>query len=255
MQEYNHVSTLDELRQVPEEQMMQTNFQQINRAPPGSFLYNPTAWGNFTPESPSKLFAQGKFAQNVDVILSHAFDEAGQFTAPFKEHKTTVEGFVDLAFPDVTPDERKWILGTYDSGADDPGDIGKIIGDVTFRCHVTYVSDAKYQDVWRQRWNTVNSNEHGGDLLYLFYQSLVPVQSIRSARILQDYVVTFAINGDPTTIVRNPYPARQPAAYIQHSIDGKVQFFDSGFLNLPQVWRGNTESEDVCRIWQEMSFT
>ena len=45
MQDYNHVSTLDELRQVSEEQMMQTNFKQISSAPPGSFLYNPTAWG------------------------------------------------------------------------------------------------------------------------------------------------------------------------------------------------------------------
>lgn len=151
MQEYNYVSTLDELRQVPEEQMMQTNFQQVYSAPPGSFLYNPTAWGYFTPESSSKLFLQGIFAQNVDVILSHAFDEGGQFTAAFKEHNTTVEDFVDLAFPDVTQDEKQWNLATYDSGADDPGDIGKIIGDVMFRCHVTYVSDAKYQEVWRQR--------------------------------------------------------------------------------------------------------
>ena len=255
MQEYNHVSTLDELRQVPEEQMRQTNFKQIYSAPPGSFLYNPTAWGNFTPESPSKLFRQGKFAQDVDVILSHAFNEGGQFTAAFREHKTTVEDFVDLAFPDVTQDEKQWILATYDSGADDAGDIGKIIGDVTFRCHVTYVSDARYQNVWRQRWNTRGSNGHGGDLLYLFYQPLVPIQSVRSARILQDYVATFAIDGYPSTIVRNPYPIAQPVPYFQHSLDDKVQFFDSDFINFPRVWRGNTESEDVCRTWQAMSST
>lgn len=255
MQEYNHVSTLDELRQVSKEQMMRTNFEQIYSAPPGSFLYNPTAWGNFTPESPSKLFRDGKFSQDVDIILSHAFDEGGQFTAAFKDHKTTVEDFMDFAFPDVTQDEKQWILATYDSGADDPGDIGRIIGDVTFRCHVTYVSDAKDQDVWRQRWNTIKSNGHGGDLLSLFYQPLVPVQSIRSARILQDYVVTFAIDGDPITYLRNPYPVPQPSPYYLHSSDGKEQFFDSGLLKFPHVWRGDTEPEDACRRWQAMSST
>ena len=255
MQEYNHVSTLNELRQVPEEQMMRTNFQQISSAPPGSFLYNPTAWGTFTPESPSKLFRQGKYAKDVDIILSHTSDEGGQFTAAFKEHKTSVKDFVDLAFPDVTQDEKQWILATYDSGKDDSGDIGKIIGDVTFRCHVTYVSDAKDEDVWRQRWNVAKNNGHGGDLLYLFYQPLVPVQSIRAARILQDYVVTLVIDGEPSTMVRNPYPVPPPVSYLRQSFDGKVQFFDTDILNFPRVWRGNTESEDVCREWQKMSST
>ena len=255
MQDYNHVSTLDELRQVSEEQMMQTNYDQVYRAPPGSFLYNPTAWGSFTPESPSKLFKQQKFAKNVDVILSHASDEGDQFIAAFKEHNTTVKDFVDIAFADFSQDEKHWIRKTYDSGYDDAGDIGKIIGDVTFRCHVTYVSDAKDGEVWRQRWNTVKSNGHGGDLLYLFYQPLMPVQSIRSARILQDYVVTFATGGDPSTIVSNPWPMRQPAAYDKYSVDNKTQLFDSGSLKFPHIWRGEPEFEDVCRAWQAMSST
>ena len=72
--------------------------------------------GHFTPESPSKLLQQGKFAQDVNVILSHAVDEGGQFTKAFKEHKTTVEEFVDFALPDATPDKKQWILATYDSG-------------------------------------------------------------------------------------------------------------------------------------------
>ena len=254
MQEYNSVSTLEELRQVPEEQMIKTNFDQISHAPPGSFLYNPTAWGDFTPESPSKLFLNGNFAKDVEIILSNVYDEGGQFTAAFKEHKTTVAEFVELAFPDVTQDEKQWILATYNTGIDS-ADIGNIIGDVTFRCHATYVSDAKNKDVWRQRWNTVKSNGHGGDLLYLFYQPLVPVQSIRSARILQDYVVTLAIDERPTTIVRNPYPFPAPAYYQKHSYDDKVQFFDSTVQNFPRVWRGPTESDDVCRKWQKMSST
>ena len=251
---FENVSTIDELRQVSEEQMMQANFDHISSAPPGSFLYNPTAWGKFTPESPSKLFLNGKFAKDVDIILSNVQDEGGQFTAAFKKHETTVAEFVNLALPDATQDEKQWILATYNTG-NDSADIGSIIGDVTFRCHATYVSDAKYKDVWRQKWNTVESNGHGGDLLYLFYQPLVPVQSIRSARILQDYVVTLAIDEQPTTVVRNPYPVPNPAYYRKHSFDDKVQLFDSGISNLPILRRGPSESDDVCREWQRMSFT
>ncbi|KAL8876408.1 MAG: hypothetical protein Q9198_005392 [Flavoplaca austrocitrina] len=254
MQEYNNVSTLDELRKVPEEQMMQANSKQISEAPPGSFLYNPTAWGHFTPESPSKLFKQGRFAKEVEVMLSHAFDEGGQFIKAFKEHKTTVEEFLDLTFPDVTPDEKKWILATYDSGKDDAGDISKIIADVTFRCHITYVSDAKEKNVWLQRWNIANSNTHGGDLLFLFYQPVVPILSVRSARILQDYTVTFALTGEPQTYINNPYPVPGLETYYPYFWDDKEQFLDSG-IYFPHVTRGNPEGEDVCREWQKMSST
>ena len=83
----------------------------------------------------------------------------------------------------------------------------------------------------------------------------MPVQSIRAARILQDYVVTLAINGEPSTIVTNPFPIPKPEPYYQHSYDGKVQRFDTGFNNFPLVRRGDTESEDVCREWQRMSST
>ena len=255
MKLHEDVSTLDELRQVSEEQMMQANFDHIASAPPGTFLYNPTAWGNFTPESPSKLFQKGNFAQDVEIILSNVYDEGGQFIGAFKEKGTTVPEFVNFALPDVTRAERQWIYETYITG-NDSADIAKIIGDVTFRCHATYVSDAKNKEVWRHRWNTVKSNGHGGDLLYLFYQPLVPVHSIRSARILQDYVVTFALYGEnPTTMVKNPYPIPQPAFYEKHATDDKVQYFDSGFLAFPHLWRGPTESDDVCRQWQKMAST
>jgi hypothetical protein len=69
MEKYNSALILDELRQVWEEQMMQPNPEQINHAPRGSFLYNPTAWGSFTPEPPSKLFVEERFLYNVGVML------------------------------------------------------------------------------------------------------------------------------------------------------------------------------------------
>lgn len=254
MQDYNKVSTIEELRQVPEEQMMQANYDQIISAPPGSFLYNPTAWGDFAPHSPTKLFQDGYFAPDIDVILSSAFDEGGQFTTAFKKQNTTVKDFVNLAFADFAQDEKDWITKSYDSGKDDAGDIGKIIGDATFRCHVPLVSDSKNGDVWRQRWNTTKSNGHGGDLLYLFWQPLVRVQSIRSALILQDYVVTFVIDGKPSTAVRNPFGV-QPVAYEKYKTDDKEQFFDSWYLNLPRVSREEPEAGDLCRVWQSFSST
>ncbi|KAF7918536.1 uncharacterized protein EAE98_009779 [Botrytis deweyae] len=258
MTKYNGVSTLADLRdlrKVSEAQMMEANLQQIQNAPPGSFLYNPTAWGDFAPESPAKLLKNGEFLHDVQLILSHVFNEGGQFAKSFEDQGTTVPGFLDLAFPNVTKDEKEWILETYHSGYNDAEDVAMIIGDATFRCHVTYTSDAKSDQVWRQRWNTVHSRSHGGDLLYLFYQPFVPVASIRAARILQDYVVTFVTSGNPTTTVTNPSGFRQPAPYHQYSMDNKVQFFDSGILRFPNVWRGDAESEDLCRVWQQMSCT
>lgn len=256
--ELNGVETIEELRRVPEAQITKTNFEQINNAPPGTFLYNPTAWGKYTPESPSKLFTTGGYHQNVEVLLSHAFDEGGAFTKAFKEHKTTLSEFVDLTLPDLDEDEREFVFDAYnETDKAEYEKIGNVIADVTFRCHVTYVTDAKHKHLYRQRWNTVQSNGHGSDLRYLFYQPIVPVNSIRSALILQDYVFSFASYGIPFTTVTNPTGVENPTFYRQTSTDNKVQFLDSGKLNLPAVTRGeiDNQQEQTCRIWQSLSAT
>ena len=254
----NGVSSLADLRdenKVSEEQIMKANFDQIQKAPPGSFLYNPTAWGHFAPKSPTKLFYDNKFLKDIDVILSHVQDEGGAFVGAFKEHGTTVPKFVDLAFPNIIKDDKEWILDTYHSGYSDVEDIARIIGDATFRCHITYASDAKERKLWRQKWNTMQDNGHGGDLFYLFYRPGLRVTSVRAALILQDYVATFVTSGIPTTSVKNPPGFRQPAPYKQQILDGRVQYFDSAMGGFPKVWRGESEMEEICRVWQSMTIT
>ena len=63
----NGVETIEELRGVSEAQIMKTNFEQINNASPGTFLYNPTAWGKYTPQSPPQLLIEGRIHRDVEV--------------------------------------------------------------------------------------------------------------------------------------------------------------------------------------------
>ena len=255
----NGVETIEELRGVSEAQIRKINFEQINNASPGMFLYNPTAWGQYTPKSPSKLFENGAFHGEVELLLSHAFDEGGPFAKAFKEHKTTLSEFVDLTLPDLDEDARDWVFDSYNwTDMVESEKIGNVIADVTFRCHLTYVTDAYRKDLYRQRWNTVKSNGHGGDLRSLFYQPVVPVHSIRSALILQDYIVTFASVGFPFTTVANPIGIEgPPAVYKKAVLDGKEQRLDSGKSNLPAVTRGkiDLEQQGLCRVWQALSVT
>lgn len=243
--------------------MREANFQQINHAPPGSFLYNPTAWGTFTPKSPPELFAAGEFNEGAELLLSHAAREGAAFTGAFVEHKTSVERFVEYAFPDADQDEKEWIIDTYGPTSRQPTadeiaySIEQIIGDATFRCQVTYASDAKYQYLFRQQWNTTRSATHGGDLAYLFYQTGMPVSSVRSARILQDYVLTFALYRRPLTRVFNPplVGLVQPAPYLRTNVDFKTQLMASYKTRFPKVTRVEAEGDDTCRVWGSLSAT
>ena len=255
----NGVETIDELRGVSEAQIRKTNFEQINNASPGVFLYNPTAWGQYTPESPPKLFQTGAFNLDPEVLVSHAFDEGGAFMKAFKDDKTTLSEFVDLTLPDLKEDEREWVVDMYnETDKAEYEKIGNVIADGTFRCHVTYMTDARQEYVYRQRWNTVKSNGHGGELRYLFYQPAVPVHSIRSALILQDYIWTFASYGTPLTTVADPTGVEAaPAVYKKTREDHSEQHLDSGKSDLPAVTRGGIDRqvESLCRAWQMLSTT
>lgn len=59
------------------------------------------------------------------------------------------------------------------------------------------------------------------------------------------YAVTFAMFGFPFTPVRNPPTSPQPKFYSKVSLDGNVQFFDSGAWKLPYIWRGDRELEEL----------
>ena len=70
-----NVTSLDEARELPFETLATANTIQVGGAAYGQFVYGPTVGGDFVPDLPGKLLAEGKFAKDVKVMLGHNTDE------------------------------------------------------------------------------------------------------------------------------------------------------------------------------------
>lgn len=70
-----NVTTIDEARQLPFEDLATANTIQVGEANYGSFVYGPAVDGSFVPALPGQLLLEGRFAKDVKVMVGHNADE------------------------------------------------------------------------------------------------------------------------------------------------------------------------------------
>lgn len=70
-----NVSTIDEARALPFDDVYAANAKQVGDAPYGQFVYGPAVDGTFVPDLPGKLLRNGQFHRSVSTVLGHNADE------------------------------------------------------------------------------------------------------------------------------------------------------------------------------------
>lgn len=73
------LTTVDQLRALDSATLMEVNKQVVNASHQGSFTYGPVVDGDYVPDMPSNLLAQGKFDPKVKVMAGHNQREAATF--------------------------------------------------------------------------------------------------------------------------------------------------------------------------------
>lgn len=186
----------------------------------GSFTYGPVVDGSFVPDLPSILFASGRFDQNVQIMAGHNTQEGGLFTSPYERNDSTLTAGIQTSLGSPL-DIAEYIAyelypAIYDGSQPYANWYERAVlidSESAFICNNYYMLSATSSRSYGYNFN-VAPGFHGQDVSYTFYsdyppasstnetiQNLEEVQYANIAETLQDWILTFAINGKPTTTV------------------------------------------------------
>ena len=211
-----NVSSLQATRNLPSSALIEANFQQIVSAPYGTYVYGPAVDGIFVPSLPGTLLAEDAFAKDVHVMAGHNSDEGLLFADPRISNDTEFEQYIRSRFPDIGSETVEYILNVlyparYDGSQPYMSFMARYVlflSDVFFTCNTNFlVAAATKQSGYPGSYTydfAVPPGIHGQDLAYTFYDG--PSTSVTSelvAEILQQYIVSFATTGVPSSHAAN----------------------------------------------------
>ena len=209
------VSTLAEARTLPSLNLMQANIIQVAAAPYGSYIYGPVVDGSFVPESAPMLLVLGQFDHNMEIMVGHNADEGLMFTDPKTTTDDAFNSLVSSLFPtdeSVASYIENTIYPPIFNGSmpytDDFDRASLLIGEVVLTCNTFYLDTAYLNETYAYIFS-VPPALHGGDVAYTFYVGPYGSQydsvslNTTVAAVLQDYITSFAVNGQPSTGVQD----------------------------------------------------
>ncbi|KAI1440239.1 alpha/beta-hydrolase [Annulohypoxylon stygium] len=203
-----NVSSVDELRSLPGETLIDANALQIySHAPYGSNMYGPSVDGSIVPALPGQLLANGSFNKNISIMVSHNTLEGLIFTKPSIK---TMEDYLDMlreSMPTISSEALDYISttlyppvfnGTY--GYTDQFQRALVtIQDSTIVCNTRYLASAMGDRAYGIQF-AVPPGLHGEETSYIFQNGLTSGVTHSVANNLQQYIVSFVTNSKPTDV-------------------------------------------------------
>ncbi|KAI0382450.1 alpha/beta-hydrolase [Hypomontagnella monticulosa] len=216
------VSSLDELRALPSEQLIAANALQIySHAPYGSNMYGPSVDGSMSPALPGQLLASGSFNKKISIMVAHNTLEGLTFTKPTIN---TTDDYLDMlrqAMPAISDSALSSINttlypaifnGTY--GYKDQFQRALVtVQDSTIVCNTRYLASAMSDRAYGIKF-AVPPGIHGEETAYVFQNGPTSGVDQGVADRLQQYIVSFVMNSVPTDTDGLPMPAYGAAAQL-----------------------------------------
>ncbi|KAF2150863.1 alpha/beta-hydrolase [Myriangium duriaei CBS 260.36] len=209
-----NVTSLAEARKLPYEQVRLANLITTANATYGQFSYGPVVDGIFTPTIPGQLLARGQFDKNVKVMVGQNKDEGLLFTSPYvsSSNDSALEEILLTNIPTLRglPDQLNYITnvlyppvfdGSQAQGYKDQiARSAAITSEFAFICNTFYLDKAYKNNTYSYLF-AIPPALHGQDVPYTYYTGIGQTSGSVSAPMvaleLQDYITSFAINGEP----------------------------------------------------------
>jgi carboxylesterase type B len=245
-------SSLADLRDLTTEEVMRANFQQVAyESNWGGYTYGPVVDGNFVPQQPGQLLAQGRFDKNVRVMVGHNTNEGVYFTPPYINSTERIQEQLRNSFKNIPSASLDYITDTlypavFDGSypyTDDLTRANLIVTEAIFTCNTNYLSTATNNRTYSYLF-AVPPALHGLDTSYTYYTggatSLNPlmVTNRTVAVALQDFITSFAMNGVPEAEGIRKFNMYGPDAQVlELNVTGIEEVRDSN-------------ASDRCKWWQ-----
>ncbi|KAL7947105.1 alpha/beta-hydrolase [Trichoderma barbatum] len=203
-----NVTTLAEARALPSKKLVAANMKQVAKAPYGAFVHGPTVDGSFVPGMPAKLFLQGLFAKDIEVLSTFNRNEGIVFTDPSAyNNETLFRKQVGDILSSLSSDDYEFLFEklyptTYDGSQPYTDSLGRaqlLISEAALTCNQNaMVKAAQKQGVAAFAYqNSVWPAIHGSEQRSLF--PMGPAQGVdpQVASLVKNIVGGFVNNGSP----------------------------------------------------------
>ncbi|KAK9423143.1 putative Alpha/Beta hydrolase protein [Seiridium unicorne] len=191
----------------------------VVQADTGRFNYGVVIDGDYVPEHPQVLLAQGNFATSLDVMPSHTSNESVPFAPTTIATDADVRSYVESALTSASSGTIDYILsdlypavfdGTY-PWYSEYGRAVQMNTDFYFACSTNFLAEA-YNAETHNYIFAYPPGYHGEDVSYVFFNGDtstlddgLPVNAALAYQ-LQDYILQFTKSGNPNSGSLTDFP-------------------------------------------------
>lgn len=243
------VSSASELAALNASTLQAVNFDVVLGARQGFFVYGPAPDGAYVPALPQVLLYEGHFHEDVGILAAHNSLEAAPFVDTDISTDADVLTQLAVTFPKASNATLTYITNVLYPASDYASEFLRavqIASDSAFSCSTRFLATAKGNETYNYLF-AYPPGYHAADTSYTFFNgdTSTPVDGypVRAdlAYTLQDYIVGFAISGNPN---RNP-----AAVAFEFPVYGSnatvVEFAYTGMLTTH-----DDMDNDRCPWWQ-----
>lgn len=240
--------SLIEARTLNSKDLIHANALQITAASYGTFVYTPTIDGDLVQDDPKVLLRNGQFDRFVQVMIGHTPNEGLGFGPPTTTNSDYVQGIQHL-YPLASPEMIQFIARTlYPPNLSSPlysdhiRRMGLTVTEASFTCAVSALGRG-FTEANLKSYGyilDVSFGTHGTDTPFIYYNAGTSTVNQTMAYALQNSMLTFAINGLPSSGVKgigNLSPYGEEGKVLRIAATGISETVDPA-LN------------DRCKWWQ-----
>ncbi|KAG9380385.1 PnbA Carboxylesterase type B [Pyrenophora tritici-repentis] len=248
-----NATSLAELRALPSEDIIRASAQQvIFDSQYGGFSYGPVVDGLFVPLQPGRLLAQGRFDQDVRVMVGHNANEGALFTPAFIPNDTVLESQLSGSFVNIPKKFLNYITktlyppvfdGTY--GYKSQFERGSlIVAEGVFTCNTEYLSRAYGNSTYSYLFS-VPPAIHGMDVPYTYFPGGAATEQVANVTVavaLQNFIASFAETGVPD--------AKGVKQFNMYGANARV--IELGIKGIEEIRDSNANAR--CAWWQKALY-
>lgn len=203
-----NTTTLAQLRALPSSLLQKTNELVVAQSSYGFFSFGPVVDGSYVPDLPGRLFLEGRYHKNIQLMLGHNQNEAFIFTSPFIQNTTAAfDALVAQQFPEANASTQNYIeqnlyppsFSASTGYVTEFGRQAELYTDSQFVCNNLFMAQAVPKASYWYDFNVV-PGIHGQDLASTWAQYPPADSATVNATVaaaLQEFILTFAATGIP----------------------------------------------------------
>ncbi|CEJ82568.1 hypothetical protein VHEMI02627 [[Torrubiella] hemipterigena] len=195
------VATVEELNNLDTDELIAANAMTIFPSCHGTYRFGPESGGSYTPKLPGQLLLEGRYHQDVDVMVAHNAHEAGgvfpKVNSEDDVRKVIIDNLASISAKGVDSVLQLYpappygqLYTTQETRAE------TIFSEILFQCNSRYVGKA-YYNCWNYRFQA-EQGHHGQDIKWTVLDGHTSnVTAPQLAELMQDYFLQFATTSNP----------------------------------------------------------